>query len=244
MTNRTSLHRVACAVHEVDLWLIAITDDEQVFRSNWSFLSLDEQERATRFLKEADRRRFVITRGALRERLGQTLSEHPKYLTFAYDQNRKPFLMDHTELRFNVSHAGDFAMIGLSRVGNVGVDIEVYHDNIDECEIARTFFTDAEQEVLKSLEGVHRTSAFYAMWTYKEAMAKAIGIGIARFNPCVPESVLDDLSCGRELRCKAIMNSDICAAPVVMPCGYFGTVAFHRPLLQAGEKDEPNGYEP
>lgn len=225
------LRRVACAAGDVDVWLVTITDEENIFQSNWSLLSLEEQERATRFLKNADRQRFVITRGTLRARLGQTLSEDPERLTFAYDQNHKPFLLGHTELHFNVSHAGDFAIIGLSRAESVGVDIEVHHDNIDECAIARTFFNGAEQEVLKSLKGVRRTGAFYAMWTYKEAVAKAIGIGIAHFNPRVPESVLANLSCGHELRYDAIVDSEVAASLIMTPPGYFGAVALHPSKL-------------
>ncbi|GAB1715812.1 MAG: hypothetical protein NTAFB05_08540 [Nitrobacter sp.] len=93
------------------------------------------------------------------------------------------------------------------------------------------YFNDAERQVLESLQSVRRTAAFYTMWTYKEAVAKAIGTGIARLSPRVPESILADLSCGLELRCRAILVSDVCAAPVVMPRGYFGTVALRRPSV-------------
>ena len=60
----------------------------------------------------------------------------------------------------------------------VGVDVEVVRDFPLE-ELRRSTLTESERRVvLGSPEGPARTSAFLRCWTRKEAVLKAVGVGI------------------------------------------------------------------
>ncbi|HEU4702044.1 MAG TPA: hypothetical protein VFS37_06130, partial [Conexibacter sp.] len=74
--------------HEaVDVWLLAL-DREQPGDA----LTTQERERAARFLREEDRRRWTAARAALRALLGAYLDADPRELRFAEGPHGKPAL--------------------------------------------------------------------------------------------------------------------------------------------------------
>ncbi|MGX9522709.1 4'-phosphopantetheinyl transferase family protein [Vibrio mediterranei] len=67
-----------------------------------------------------------------------------KDLTIERNKFGKPFLPDQTNAWFNLSHSGTSMAVALSRIGEVGVDIEYHAKNKDYAKIARRFFHDEE----------------------------------------------------------------------------------------------------
>jgi 4'-phosphopantetheinyl transferase len=141
-------------------------------------LSEDERERADRFHFARDRRRFTVARGVLRRLLGRYLGAPAAGVRFAYGAQGKPRL-DHTELHFNVSHAGVFALYAFTVGRDIGVDIEQIRPMEDMLQIARRFFSASEVRTLESLAAEVQPLAFYNCWTRKEAYIKARGEGLA-----------------------------------------------------------------
>ena len=142
---------------------------------------LDESElaRADRFVFEPDRHRFVTSHAWVRLVLGRCLDRTPESLRFTAGPRGKPRLVDTAvDLRFNLSHAGERALLAVTRGQEVGVDIE-QERAIGTSDLARRFFAPVEWQALQVMEASEQIPAFFRCWTRKEAFIKAIGDGLA-----------------------------------------------------------------
>ncbi len=120
----------------------------------------------------------MLTRAALRRLLAEATGRPAETLAFSQGPHGKPALAGGEALHFNASHSGALALIGISARRPIGVDIELMRENIDELRLAETFFCYAEHAFLERLEGPARRRAFYRIWTVKEAVLKAFGVGV------------------------------------------------------------------
>lgn len=77
-------------------------------------------------------------------------------------------------LRETLSHSGGQAAL-LQTPVRAGVDLEV-HRTREYLSLARSTFDVEEIRLLESLGEAARVRAFYALWTMKEALAKALGL--------------------------------------------------------------------
>ncbi|MCJ2033816.1 4'-phosphopantetheinyl transferase family protein [Methylobacterium sp. J-068] len=145
-------------------------------------LSPDERARAARFVRREDRERFIGSHLALRHILAGYLGRHPDELRFGSEPGGKPRLAhpDPEGLRFNLSHSGRHALVGVASTATIGVDVEAVRPIGDALTIARAHFHPAETAELASLPDPDLTSAFFACWTRKEAVVKALGLGLAQ----------------------------------------------------------------
>jgi 4'-phosphopantetheinyl transferase len=138
-------------------------------------LSPDEIERAGRFKLEADRSRFVLTRGWLRVTLARCLAVTPERLVFAYGAHGKPVLAGRyrdSELSFNVSHSSNHALLGLTIGRAIGVDIEQLRPMADFESMATGYFSATEAQAIMRVPDRDRLRAFFRCWTRKEAFIK------------------------------------------------------------------------
>ncbi|MFN8400208.1 MAG: 4'-phosphopantetheinyl transferase superfamily protein [Anaerolineales bacterium] len=162
----------------VDIWRLSLNLLVDSVKLIESTLSVDEAERASRFHFEADKNRFVITHGVLRKILGRYLHQKPAELTFSINQYGKPASVN-SNLEFNLSHSGDFALIAVTQGRKIGVDVERIRQGISAHVIAQQYFSKAEVAELQSLPIEQREAAFFICWTRKEAYIKAHGLGLA-----------------------------------------------------------------
>jgi 4'-phosphopantetheinyl transferase len=143
-----------------------------------SVLSPDELERASRFHFERDRRHYQCARGLLRVILARYLKLPPGSLRFSYGSHGKPALAG-TELRFNLSHSGGLALLAVAGGGEVGVDIEQVKPRGEVMNIAERFFSPGEIVWLRAQPPDLQQRGFFRLWTRKEALIKAIGLGLS-----------------------------------------------------------------
>jgi 4'-phosphopantetheinyl transferase len=68
-------------------------------------------------------------------------------------------------------------VVALARGPTIGVDVEQIVD-VDVDELARSAFTRDEAAELAALPDGDRAAAFHRLWTRKESIVKALGIGI------------------------------------------------------------------
>ena len=136
-----------------------------------------ERERAARFHRREDGERFLVAHGTLRLLLAGYLRCDPLTLRFGAHANGKPFV-EGARIHFNLSHSGALALIAVARSRQVGVDVEEVRPMPDLDNVATRVCTPGELAVLTSLPEGERSRAFLAMWTRKEALAKATGEGI------------------------------------------------------------------
>jgi len=145
-------------------------------------LSPEEQAHAARMRLGGPSEEFRVGRGCLRRLLGAVLRRNPASLVLEKGLNGKPFLRlecGSIAPSFNVAHSHGVILIGLSIVGEIGVDVEFIDETIDLEGVARTAFHVEEVErVLSASTLEERLRVFYRCWTRKEAVAKADGRGL------------------------------------------------------------------
>jgi len=144
-----------------------------------ALLSEDEAARGRRFVSEELRRRFTAARAGLRARLGGHLGVDPRGLTFVENAWGKPRLAHQPGLHFSLSHSGDRAVLAASETLEVGADIERVRE-VDHLDLARRYFHANEVAAIEHAtgEGGQRL-AFFRLWTLKEAVVKALGLGLS-----------------------------------------------------------------
>lgn len=166
---------------EVQIWYVRLEASPAVLRQLRSDLSEEETRRAESFRFDSHRNVFITARGMLRALLGSYVREDPAKIRFQYGLHGKPSLVspDCTQLKFNLSHAGDVVVYAISSDLDVGVDIERIRA-IDEADgIARQFFSCEEYLDWHSLPLRQRLEAFFTCWTRKEAYLKMTGGGLS-----------------------------------------------------------------
>jgi 4'-phosphopantetheinyl transferase len=166
---------------EVHVWTASLqTGPEGLLRYS-TLLSEQETARASRYVFARDREHFIVCRGILRELLGSYLFVPGKSLEISGAGFQKPALAQtfhHQDLRFNLSHSHGFAILAFSLGLEVGVDVERIRHDIEDEEVARRYFSNAERAELAKLGGTDRKRAFFLCWTRKEAYLKARGDGL------------------------------------------------------------------
>ena len=169
------------ASDEVHSWCAGLDVPPETSARLYATLSPDERTRSERFRFERDRQRFIVAHGALRDLLGRYLGIEPEHIRFVHNAFGKPELSPEFggELRFNLSHSADLALIAIAAHADLGIDVEHIRAQPDYADIARRFFPAAEVDQLNRLPRHLHAEAFLGCWTTKEACAKACGRGLA-----------------------------------------------------------------
>jgi 4'-phosphopantetheinyl transferase len=147
------------------------------------YVSPEELQRADRLLEPRKRDRFLACRGLLREILGGYVRIKPDELHIAAGAHGKPYLATdsaaNARLHFNLSHSGGLFLLAIAADREVGIDVEQLRDDTSYPEMARLAFSLREQNELFGLPEQQQRSAFYRVWTRKEAYLKACGLGFS-----------------------------------------------------------------
>jgi len=164
----------------VHVWCLSIADGEPA-AEDAALLDPGERERGERIANTAARRRFVATRAALRRALGAYLACDPAAVPIEAPPRTKPRLaLDAPSVAFSVSHSADAALLAFARTGDVGVDLEYVDRGVDAAGIARSHFHPREAGAVVALQGPDRMQRFLTYWTRKEAVVKALGVGLRK----------------------------------------------------------------
>lgn len=148
--------------------------------ADWEILAGEERMRAQQYQRPEDRRRYVQTRAGLRRLLAQRMACRPAEVPIVAGQHGKPEVARPAAPRFNVAHAGSRALVALAdarRISHVGVDIEACVPGLDAAAMMPLALTRVEQEELVRAHDLE--AAMYARWVEKEAVLKAIGVGVS-----------------------------------------------------------------
>ncbi|WP_420997395.1 4'-phosphopantetheinyl transferase family protein [Cupriavidus sp. 30B13] len=232
------------------LWRLDLSGRGMALADALTCLSGPEQARCAALRRPADRLRFAVTRASLRLLLAGRLGLPPQALPLGAGAHGKPCLGLPGAPAFNVSHAGAHGLVALAQapqVTAVGVDVERIDAALDPPalrEMARVCFTPRERAWLAARAAAQWPAAFHALWTAKEALLKAPGVGIAAHLQQV--SVLPAGAGARfavmpETREAAALLCDgrvprLYALPA--PPGYAAAVAWLAPAQPGGEAGE------
>ena len=127
------------------------------------------------------RGRSEAVRGLLRALLGRYLGAEPEELSFVYGPHGKPALAgEGRAVRFNVSHAGEVALLAFAAKREVGVDVERVREVPRAERMVGRFFPPAAARAWLALPAGERCEAFVREWTRLESVAKLTGEGVWR----------------------------------------------------------------
>jgi len=196
------------------------------------WLSADERRRAQRLVRLDDRRRWLHSRQFLREVLAQELGCDPARLQFGIAPGGKLLLVGaHQQaLHFSLSHSATHVAVAVCAEAEVGVDIEVMQSFANLDEVAMTICEPALHQATVTRNPESPVEAFYRCWTFKEAVLKSVGWGLAHPMtrlPCAP-------GIGPPLHVTLRSIADASHREVVGRClsvrsSLAGAVAVHRP---------------
>jgi len=173
--------QVTAGVH---VWRLHLAGTYALTPLNNGLLNTAEQQRAISYHQDKDRRRFVLSRAALRCVLSRYTGIAAAGIVFATGSNKKPYLPGSPiPLHYNVAHAGEYVLIAVSDMA-VGVDTEYISPAFDHADIVETSFSAEEREAVTENAAPKRT--FFQCWTRKEALLKATGKGMDDGLPLVP----------------------------------------------------------
>ena len=142
-------------------------------------LSAAERERAQRRHRERDRRRVVIRRAVLRRLLGGYLDLPARDVPLEVGANGKPICPAAPRLAFNCSSSNGVAVYAFASDCALGVDVEHRPDGTwEEFPVAR-YLSGPERERLRDLPGEIAIRNAARAWAAKEAVAKAVGVGLS-----------------------------------------------------------------
>jgi len=166
----------------VDIWRLRFADGELAERG-WQMMTDDERVRADAFHFAADRERFCQSRLLLRMVLGGYLGIEPAGVAIKLGENGKPAVdgPSNGRLHFNLAHSKSTALLAVTIDQPVGVDVED-SDCVripDIGSLAESVMSERELEVISELEGESRLHCFLRCWTRKEALVKAMGVGLS-----------------------------------------------------------------
>lgn len=159
-----------------------------------AFLDEGERTRWSEFRHPGSRRRFALCRAALRAILAEELGCRNGRLAFVAGDEGKPYCLvggEPAPISFNVSHSGNHGLIAFAPAGRVGVDVEERLDRQYLDTLVKTVLSREEQSEMENLPRDLRLYSFLRLWTIKEAIVKAIGVGhrldVARID--IPASI-------------------------------------------------------
>ncbi len=145
---------------------------------------LDEAERGQhqRYIPQAKRHEYLVTRVLVRTVLGEILGCPPERLRFVPNAWGRPELapdVSSTPVYFNVSHTDGLVVCLVSTTHQVGVDTEQLARAPTLLKLAPRVFSVREQNDLAALAGASQARRAVDLWTLKESYIKARGMGLA-----------------------------------------------------------------
>ena len=186
-------------------------------------LAADEVERFERLHGSEVGRRWLVSRGALREILAAELGVSPASVKLQLGEHGRPRLKPGThpsEIDFNLSHSGELALVAVGRGRRVGIDVERLRPGRNPLRVADRYFSPQEVAAVGAAAPDEQPREFLRYWTAKEALAKGLGLGLQ-----APHGGLE-LAPGAD-RSLAPLHADGWNLIEVteLPQGYFGCLA-------------------
>lgn len=188
-------------------------------------LSVTERERSLRLRQPQHRDEYVMAHAAWRLVIAEVLGIAPGNVPLASTAHGQPRLPG-TGYATSLSHSGGQVAIALARTECVGIDIERSPPRAGMQDLLKVVCTAEESAALHSLPPHSRDDALLALWTRKEALLKAFGVGLL-----VPPSSVD-ADAGVSISPPALAEgSPACIVhQLALPAGWVGALAAPRAI--------------
>lgn len=191
----SALHRMLGEAHAV-LALAAVPPAAREIGALEALLSGAERHRAGS-MHHHRRREFVAGRALARALLSELLAISPAEVGITLGRWGRPQLApEHgSRVSFSLAHAGGHVAAALSFAGSVGADVEPIRPPPGGA--VAWSCTAEERQLLRETPVAARDEAFLHLWTVKEALVKAVGLGMRRRFTSVPATLADTGGCGQ-----------------------------------------------
>lgn len=157
-------------------WVLVASLKDTDVDSKKVYLSESELTRCESFRRVKDQQRYILAHALKRYCLSRYLHVSPLSLQFSDGAKGKPYCTHKNAPAFNLSHSGEFVLLGLSTIGYVGVDVEQIDRDISPNIFPRVLSAEQHKQVMNSPAPHYE---FMCYWTQKEAISKTLGLGLS-----------------------------------------------------------------
>lgn len=140
-------------------------------------LDARERARAARFRYQRDRNTYTVAHAVWRIALSHCLGVPAEDVPLTPTSDGQPRLAG-CALSTSLSHSGSLVAMSVSSAVTVGVDIESMPAKIDLDKLMPVFCTRSEAAEVRDLLPGCRRQRLMELWTRKEALLKAFGVGL------------------------------------------------------------------
>lgn len=166
----------------IHIWSVRYSSLDRYFPFLSTLVSPDEKRKAAGFKKSDDTRRYTLRHGIVRVILGQYIQEDPEKIQIVGTKNGKPALDPEekvSNVRFSLSHTDEMVCLGITRNGEIGLDIVNTNSCISFPEIEHYLFKPGERRWVEQTIPDQRSMQFFRIWSLKEALLKATGSDVS-----------------------------------------------------------------
>ncbi|MCK4259542.1 MAG: 4'-phosphopantetheinyl transferase superfamily protein [Halanaerobiales bacterium] len=162
-------------------WLIDVQEYYKYINYIKRCLSDEESRRSEEIKFEKTKCLFCLRKGITRIIISSFLNMIPHELKYNYNANGKPFISNNGYLNFdfNISHSKEYLLVGIVKSGDIGVDIEKINPKLKFSLLAKSIFSPREMALYRKYDKFNQLRSVYKAWVQKEAISKAMGIGIS-----------------------------------------------------------------
>mgnify|MGYP001432740572 CR=1 FL=1 len=158
-------------------WLL---DGSRVHEDDLAFftarLGASETHRWANFAREERQRQFLLGRMLLRIAAADLTGMSPNEIRVTERLGKSPQLIfpnrQRSFVNFSLSHSREWVACAISPQATLGLDIEVMDPKRDIFGISKMVFHPIEHSWLMSQPDTERLSAFYSLWSAREALFK------------------------------------------------------------------------
>lgn len=145
----------------------------------WTGFSAFECEAMARLRRPDDRAAYAMAHGLLRRAVLRLMGEPGKALTLAYAPGGRPFLAGYEALSVSLSHARSHVAVAIGWDVAVGIDVEPLSGGAPDGGVMEEALTARERALVDAAgAGEAQERCFLRLWTAKEAILKAHGLGL------------------------------------------------------------------
>lgn len=204
----------------IDVWWLGL---DEAGTYDLDAISPAERERALAMHHPRDSARRMAASGLVRGILARYDARPAVALPISRDERGRP-LLDGSNLRFSISHAGPLGAVAIGHERALGIDLEPMSAAQLIAEVAQAYLPAARIRAIPSDTGPDQDCAWVALWTEVEARAKMTGEGIGRLSPT---------------ECEALLALPAIVKRLVPQAGFLATLAYEGPRARIRIKGFP-----
>lgn len=145
------------------------------------YMSLAERHRLSRYRRAIDRSRYILGTMLLRVAVADSLGGDPSQVRISRAcacgaEHGRPRVEGDQQIALSLSHSANTAVVAVSSNGPVGVDLEAKAKDYDSLAAISGVLSD--RELKEALSAGMSTAYLLRVWTLKEAVLKAAGVGL------------------------------------------------------------------